>query len=79
MPSLASLLLYICAYIFLIIMIEAVDSSYHAQFDTIVDPGQDLELEPMNATDLQASDSVSLLSERLTYSAAMHCDRTYVH
>lgn len=71
MRSLTPLVLYICAYSLLVIMIEAVDSSYHAQFDTIVDLGHDMELEALDTSYPQVSDNVSLPYERLLYS----CDR----
>lgn len=71
MPSLASLVLYICIHTFSVIMTEGVDSSYHAQFDTLVDPGQDMELEALDTSYTQVSDNVSLPSGRLLHS----CDR----
>jgi hypothetical protein len=77
MPSLTPLVLYICTYTLLVIMTEAVDSSYHAQLDTIVDPGQDMELEALDTFYPEVSDNVSLPRERLLYSGVMLCGRMY--
>lgn len=68
MPDLTSLILYIRAYISLVAMAEAIDSDYCAQFGSIVEPGQDLELEPLNEFYLHVPDNVSLPRKRLLYS-----------
>lgn len=77
MPNLTPLVLYICTYTLLVIMTEATDSSYHAQFETIVDPGQDMELEALDTSYPQASDNVSLPREHLLHSGVMICGRMY--
>ena len=59
MLNLTSLVLYICIYTTVDIMAEFIDSEYHTQSSSIVDPGQDLELEPINAFYLQVPDNVS--------------------
>lgn len=61
MPKLTSYVLYIYTYISLAVMAESFDSEYHTQFASFVEPGHDLELEPMNAFYLPVPDNVSLL------------------
>jgi hypothetical protein len=58
-------------------MTEAVDSNYHAQLGTIVDPGQDMELETLDISYPQASDDVSLPSGHLLYLGVILCGQMY--
>lgn len=60
MPSYTSCLLYSYAYISSVIMAESIDSSYHTQFGTMVEPGQDLELEHLSTFYVQVPEEVSL-------------------
>ena len=48
MLSLPILELYICSYIYLVIMARFVDSDDYAQLHAFIAPGQDLELEHMS-------------------------------
>lgn len=45
-------------------MAEGIDSEYHTQFTSFVEPGHDLELEPMDTFYLQVPDNVGLLRGR---------------
>ena len=64
MLNLTSLVLYICVYTTIVVMAEFIDSDFHTQSSSIVDPGQDLELEPIIAFYLQVPDNVSYPSDR---------------
>ena len=59
MPNLPSLVLYICAYTTVVIMAEFIDSDCYTRSSSIIDPGQDLELELITALHLQVPDNVS--------------------
>lgn len=59
MPKLTSCVSYIYTYISLAVMAESFDSEYYTQFASFVEPGHDLELEPLDA--IYVPDNVSLL------------------
>jgi len=59
MRNLTLLVLYICAYSPLVSMTEAINLDFSERFDTIIEPGHDLELEHTNNGYLHISDNVS--------------------
>ena len=59
MLNLTSLVLYICAYTTVAIMAEFIDSDCYTRSSSVIDPGQDLELELITAFHLQVPDNVS--------------------